>query len=812
MDGAVTGLRLMDPASGEWGFTLRLTFLTDWHVGTGTGRPGSIDRLVARDLDDLPWVPAKTLTGIYRDACERLAHALDLGDEGTGPEAGTERWSDLVDDIFGTQPALNQEAEEERPRKAALSLRGARFPETLVKRLAHPDAGALRAALTFIKPGVAIDPRSGRAADEHLRFDEMARKGAVLEAVGTLDLGGMGEARAADACALLVAATRLADRLGGKRRRGAGRLRLTIAGQTDADVEAALSWLERHPTPAPRADKPSQPAPSLAIPSSTGGVGGFVRVALSVVLDSPLSVTRRSLGNLVEALDHVPGNSLLPLVARAFARKGFDVHGAIRRGDLRVLPLTPEVGGERGRPMPFALAAIKDAAGSDEGRVVNRLAERPSRQLKPLREGYLALQGGALRIEKIEPILRTHNVIDDPVQRPTEEVGGLYSYQAIPAGTRLRGELWVRPDLAAELDHAGAFAALAGQGRLGRSKKDDYGAVTISVLGPPTPVADEIGATTDDRLVVWCLSDILLRSPTLRPATTVEDLAEALRQGLGGGFVVRPVTPSKDEETITAAVRVRRIDSWHERWGLPRPSLVAIQAGSCAVFTVLPRPDPKTLEALAVEGIGERRAEGFGRIAINPAVLARKDLRKTDDAVVANKEAGAPAWPSLPLNAPETAFACLLEEEAWRAAVRQAALLVGADRHVRRRLHLPEKPGDAPRMSQLGNLRAVLQRLRGVEDREAVALWFEHLESVRQRRKRWPENALRAFRELVSDAEAVWRLMEARLSPPLLLTGRTTAELKTLLWAEAVRAVFEAVFHNHKRALDGQEEETHHGA
>lgn len=42
--------------------TLKLT--SDWHIGLGAGRPGEVDRLVQRDHDGLPFIPAKTLTGI----------------------------------------------------------------------------------------------------------------------------------------------------------------------------------------------------------------------------------------------------------------------------------------------------------------------------------------------------------------------------------------------------------------------------------------------------------------------------------------------------------------------------------------------------------------------------------------------------------------------------------------------------------------------------------------------------------------------------------------------------------------------------
>ena len=82
-------------------FRVMLRMESDWHVGLGAGRPGDIDRLITRDADDLPYVPAKTLTGIWRDAMEKLAFALDEGeDEG--------KWAKWIDVIFGSQPALSR--------------------------------------------------------------------------------------------------------------------------------------------------------------------------------------------------------------------------------------------------------------------------------------------------------------------------------------------------------------------------------------------------------------------------------------------------------------------------------------------------------------------------------------------------------------------------------------------------------------------------------------------------------------------------------------------------------------------------------
>jgi len=73
--------------------------LSDWIVGTGEGRVGDVDATVRRDADGLPFVPAKTLIGIWRDACEQVAGWLD-GSGGGAP------WQAWVDWIFGSQPDM----------------------------------------------------------------------------------------------------------------------------------------------------------------------------------------------------------------------------------------------------------------------------------------------------------------------------------------------------------------------------------------------------------------------------------------------------------------------------------------------------------------------------------------------------------------------------------------------------------------------------------------------------------------------------------------------------------------------------------
>src|SRR5262249_46084435 len=156
-------------------------------------------------------------------------------------------------------------------------------------------------------------------------------------------------------------------------------------------------------------------------------------------------------------LDFVPGTYLLPHVTRALEALGVPARDAIARGEVRVLPATVEVAGERGRPLPFALHQKKQGGGLRKpDTLVNLLGEEPSEQVKQCREGYLGAFNGQQMppVARVEQVVQTHNTVHEEKQRPTEEVGGVYSREAISPRqggreTVLRSELRLRKGLVA---------------------------------------------------------------------------------------------------------------------------------------------------------------------------------------------------------------------------------------------------------------------------------------------------------------------------------------------------------------------------
>lgn len=78
------------------------------------------------------------------------------------------------------------------------------------------------------------------------------------------------------------------------------------------------------------------------------------------------------------------------------------------------------------------------------------------------------------------------------------------------------------------------------------------------------------------------------------------------------------------------AASTRRIMGWNELWGMPRGHEFAIDTGSVFLYVCESEPDTDTLLALynlEEEGIGRRRAEGFGRVRFSDPFHLEVNLR-----------------------------------------------------------------------------------------------------------------------------------------------------------------------------------------
>ena len=439
----------------ENNFKIRLEMKSDWQIGTGAGIPGGIDELVSKDVDGFPQIPAKSLVGIWRDALEKLCDGLDNGNKNGN-------WLNWVEVIFGNQPNVDK-IPTKTPKPATLSLTPARISETLRAKIVNDPR--LKQALTFVKVGVKIDGDSGTSETEALRFEEMGRIGTVLEA--EVELEKTNEIIEA----LLILSAKLVERIGGKRRRGAGKCKLEIVGKSSpSDIENARKIIEKNK------DKKFEELNLNFIKIKketvliTPNASDWQTCVYTLTLETPVSIVTAVLGNVSETLDFIPGTYL---ISHFVKHLGQDVFEAIQKNNFQISPATICIDGNRGFPVPKVFAQEK----MDKDKVYNRLCEPlpKNEPTKPIREGFISdLNSNDVKHATTPQTILMHNAVDDEVQRPTTDVVGVYSREAIKAGTVLKGEIHYK-DLQINCEN------LNGKVRIGTSKKDDYGLATIKL-------------------------------------------------------------------------------------------------------------------------------------------------------------------------------------------------------------------------------------------------------------------------------------------------------------------------------------------
>ena len=764
---------------------LEISFSTDWHIGTGLGQSGGLDRLLARepievfdgvDADpvtwDVPYLPAKSITGMLRDAAERLAFGLDGG--------GEREWSNLVDLLFGSVGSSNDRGTQ--PRRASLSVRPGRCtdPEAAEAAFDGDRLSASRSSTSLTALGVA--------RDHTLRIIEVGRADAVFEAPIVVMENRFVGSDSPTILSFIVVAVALVEAMGAGRRRGMGRCSVRILDLPDY----------RWPSLADAVETLRSAEPPIVIDESlstndhetSSRSGAPVPVASSTVLEiavdiqclTPVIATPAVQGNVVRSADHLPGRMLLPFVIERLERAGIDATGGLRRGDLSVEHGYPVINGRRSAPMPFAFSELK-RSGAGEDRYWNTFLAPPPSQAKQVRSGFIASGPDGTLLRTVTNFdVRTHNSVNDEMQRPDESVGGLFTYQAIAAGSCFRVIVRCRiPD--SEDDQVMAariINALNGEASIGTSRKDDYGSVLVTASMSMEPTSgSSIPANTP--FLLWCTAPVVVVDPSdLRPTPTVEAVAKALSDSIEATGVNRPVAVVKAEAVDGLAdVRLRtdRIEGFHSRWGLPQPSLPVVGAGSVLRLRCDVELDAAAIATIERNGIGLRSVEGFGRVRFDPVELSLPSHRQFVDV---RSSHGRRIDAARPHSAGTSVK--LLER------VRDVQLS---------QLRIPDSRGQAPTASRIGELRAQLVSGNGGPGVHPALAWLEHGSSTRTKAARWGMS-LEPLRRLLSEGTGQGSLRSiVRLDDDHSLTDNE--------WRDGVIELLDHLSGLRKRGSDGQE-------
>lgn len=668
-------------------FPVSVVFHCDWGVSTGIGVVGGVDAAVEKDERGRPVVRGTVLAGVVREQSVLAAQALDGGAAGPWHEFaselfGSEQAPRLV--VFSDARAPEGAAAGGAPVHKVVSLSIDDDTGTARKGFLRfiERAGPCTLAATATLLDADVDGRP-------LVWDEGQRRAArLLLALSGLLVRDIGSDRSNGdgACDVLFGAECDADAAAaaGEKERVRSWCREEVRNWAAAPGRADGAPVPRAPRAepdpdgehwprlgrAPAAPSASAPgAPTIPVATATPRAPGaadpeLVAMDLTIVLRTPVISYEVPMSNEVRSLDFLRGTALLPWVHRLLGRESGDplVRDAVVNGDLLVSDAVAVVDDRVGRPMPLVLSAPKvERQGRGWTGVVNRLlVEEPEEIHKPLRSGYIfpAADGDRERPAVADadrpdsaaaddgrpspaadeerklppfagwsgapPLTRRQSTAHEAATGAAKD-GQLFLVRALPAGLTLRATVTMSPVL-----HERAGARLAGlvgealDARIGARRLSGtfgHALCTFSAARPLTPAESVDGETT-----IWFTSDVLVRSSGLGPGGGFEDLRGAFGRA---AIPIELVELGPGEKKFRAGVRHRRVDSWSAASHQPRATRMAVQAGSVLRIRPLADDAARRLARLALTGVGELRAQGFGRFVVGNPILERGEFRLT---------------------------------------------------------------------------------------------------------------------------------------------------------------------------------------
>lgn len=235
--------------------------------------------------------------------------------------------------------------------------------------------------------------------------------------------------------------------------------------------------------------------------------------------------------------------------------------------------------------------------------------------LRPWPTCFIQISEGAIQHAFPEQQAMIHHQRDREKGRATKDTGSVFSYISLNPGQKFKGYFYLEEEQLAE-----TIRQIAGQGSLflGRSKTTQYGGnVTIDLL-PEEKAEDfiEEGQNNpfhEDRLVITLVSDYLGRDSKGHFRADTETWLQEFNHRLNPDRTAVALDP---EMSIPVFARTSRVSGYVAPWHMPRPIRPALAAGTVLVLKA-ETLNMEDLQKLLWTGLGERRAEGFGRFILD---------------------------------------------------------------------------------------------------------------------------------------------------------------------------------------------------
>ena len=635
-----------------------IVFTSDWGVSTGVGQAGRTHSTIERSGDD-PVVRGTVITGVLREQAMLAAKALD------GPEEKSpKKWTNFALWLFGQDPD-SKPGSTPHPRHVLFS-----------------DATPASSIPVHDTVSLSIDPKTGTARDQFLRFTERAAAGVLTGTFTLIDEAGAEtpEQETIEAAHFLLGVAGLMVRgIGSGRSGGDGECTILVSGDK-LEARNAQSTSELVAFASSRAQalrtslkklaqslKPDAvsalPAPQRSTQHQVGIVDGSAaqhsgghHLILDLTLNSPIVSYEVPFSNEIRSLDFLRGTVLLPWLHRLVSsnkRGGKDafITNAVTGGHLLVSDALPVIKKIEGHPVPLTLKTDKTLP-SDS--LITLYGDSHENKGKiPVRGGYVFFgpKGG----DGKEPGTKTQGWYGKPPLRGRQTTainhetgaaskGQLVLVEALPEGMCMRAHVWVSD----ELWKAASVSDLLGktrEARLGSRKlTGTFGSATCT-LREETAAEREarihFGNAGSAQLTSAASSSADGTAPGVKTPASSSDVylwftsdVIARSAGLGAGGTVDDLIRAFEREGIaieavgTPSIRHRRVDSWSPADNGPRASRLAIQAGS-VIKVSASKADRDKLLKLAPFGVGELTAQGYGRFVVAHPLLNIRSIEVT---------------------------------------------------------------------------------------------------------------------------------------------------------------------------------------
>lgn len=207
--------------------------------------------------------------------------------------------------------------------------------------------------------------------------------------------------------------------------------------------------------------------------------------------------------------------------------------------------------------------------------------------------------------------INIHNFRNRKKGKGIKEQGEIFRYDALDAGQTFQAVI-LCPDKDL-LDIIQRLILDSTNIWLGGSQSAGYGKTEISSINHLEDSWCEIEIPSEKRvnkqkLTITLLSDTILRDEWGQAVADAKLIKPAIQETLHKALETPQSVFIYSSSTL--------IGGFNRKWGLPLPQLPALSAGSVIVFKGVTLNSDE-IQHLEFYGIGERRNEGFGRVAVN---------------------------------------------------------------------------------------------------------------------------------------------------------------------------------------------------